>query len=379
MFHSLRFERLDWILFGVTCALFSIGIIVLYGIGITRTPPDFFTLTKQLIAGGIGLVLCMILALADYRSLRTQSLLWYILGALMLVGVLFVGESIRGTRGWYRLGSLTFQPVEIAKLTLIVYLAAFFARHAHARLSWRAFITSAAASAIYLLLILLQPDFGSAMIVATIWFLMAACIGLPRFAWIVIPLLVCSIGWISWNYAFEPYQRDRVLTFLQPDRDPRGTGYHAMQARIAIGSGGWMGKGIGESSQARLRFLPEASTDFAIAIVGEELGFAGMMIVLGLFCVIFWRYLQLAKSAQNDMATLLLMGGGILFLVHLFINMGMNIGLLPVTGIPLPFISAAASSLVAAFINIGLAQSIALRRPISSGEIGSDHTRVQEE
>jgi rod shape determining protein RodA len=294
--------------------------------------------------------------------LRSYGFFIYLFGASLLLLVLLFGHTVRSTQGWFRLGGLSFQPVEIAKVTLVIYLAALFVRSGYERLTWHIFGLGAAATFIYVILILLQPDFGSAMLLLVIWGGLSLFAGLPRRAWIILPVVVLTVGALVWAVGLKPYQRERVLSFLNPQTDTRGANYNALQARIAIGSGGWLGKGIGEGSQARLRFLPEAATDFLFAVLGEELGFVGVSVILGLFLLLLYRCIRLAQEAADDFAALLLIGLGAIVLVQLMVNAGMNLGIMPITGIPLPFISAAASSLVVAYVSIGIAESVAVRR-----------------
>lgn len=355
-------SRLDWKLLWAAIGLSAIGFIALYGIGISQNPPSFFLLYKQLgaVAIGIGLVVCGVLF--DYRQARSLSVLTYLAGAGLLLLVLALGVSVNATRGWFRVGILSFQPVEIAKITLTIYLASFFAKHGRGALTWKTFCLSGIATLFYGLLTLAQPDFGSAMVFFGIWGIMCLFLGLPKHAWVILPTLALLLGGFAWGYALKPYQRDRVFTFLHPERDIRGSGYNAMQARIAIGSGGWFGKGIAEGSQARLRFLPEAATDFLFSVLGEELGFIGIALVLSLVSFIFYRTLRIAAESEHDFGGLILVGlSGGLF-IHVFVNAGMNLGIMPITGIPFPFISAAASSMVASFTTIAFAESAAVRR-----------------
>ena len=360
------FERIDWGILIAASALVAIGLSIIYGIGISHDPIDLFSFYKQLAALAMGVGIALTLTLIDYRHLRSLSVVIYIIGIALLVAVLVFGKTIRGTQGWFVFGGISFQPVEPAKICLTAYLAAFLGRHGHGRLSWSGFLRSAVAVGVYALLIMLQPDFGSTMVILAIWGAMVLFAGLPRFAWLVLPLVMIIGASFTWTVALKPYQKDRVMTFIHPTADVRGTGYNAAQARIAIGSGGWLGKGIGEGSQARLRFLPEAATDFIFAVVGEELGFVGIAVTIILFGWMLTRYLLTALAAGDDFAALLLIGLGASILVHVVENAGMNLGILPITGIPLPFISSAASSLVMAWVNVGLAQSIAVRRRSSS-------------
>ncbi len=367
----LFFERFDWILLIAVLTLTSIGLVIIYGIGVSREPNNLFPFYKQLLALGIGVIAVTTLSFLDYRQLRSLSVICYLAGLVALIGVLFIGREVNGTRGWFGLGPLSFQPVEFAKITLIVYLATFFTRQGHGRLLWRVFAQSAVATFIYVGLVMLQPDFGSAMVMVGIWGLLCLFAGLPKRALIVIPTIALIAGGFLWQFGLRPYQKDRILAFTHPQQvDIRGSGYNAAQARIAIGSGGWLGKGIGEGSQARLRFLPEAGTDFIFAVVGEELGFVGITITIGLFGLVLYRFVQLAQDTGDDFATLLLIGMGSVFFIHLFVNAGMNLGVVPVTGIPLPFVSSAASSLTIGYLMIGLAESVAVRRRFMNGVIG---------
>lgn len=359
-------ERFDWILFTTALTLCAIGLVAIYGIGVSHEPPELFTFHKQLAAGGLGCAIVLGIALIDYRHLRSVSLPLYLFGALMLFLVIFFGHSVRSTQGWFRIGSLSFQPVEIAKIILVVYLSSLFIRFGHGRLTWRTFGLTGAATGLYVFLVMLQPDFGSAMVMIATWGAMCLFIGLPRKAWVILPAIFLVLSTLIWTVGLKPYQKARIETFIHPELDAQGDGYNATQARIAVGSGGFLGKGIGEGSQARLRFLPEAATDFLFAVLGEELGFLGVSMVISLFFLLFYRYVRIAFESENDFATLLLIGLGAIFLVHVLVNAGMNLGIMPITGIPLPFISAAASSIVVAFCSIGVAESIALRRRKSS-------------
>ncbi len=355
-------ERFDWILLAAVLTLTGIGLVALYGIGVSHEPADLFIFYKQMAAGLIGLCLVFSCIALDYRHLRSFSFLLYLGGGLLLTLVLFLGQTVNATQGWFRIGTLSFQPIEIAKVTLVIYLSSLFVSLGHGRLTWRLFGLSGTATLVYVVLTMMQPDFGSAMVLVAIWGALCLFLGLPRRAWIILPLAAITLAASLWGFGLKPYQRDRITNFLNPAYDVRGSGYNAAQARIAIGSGGWFGKGIGEGSQARLRFLPEAATDFIFAVVGEELGFVGVTLCLSLFGLIGYRYIRIAEDSGDDFATLLLVGLSSIFIVHVFINAGMSLGIMPVTGLPMPFISAAASSLAVAFLSIAIAESVAVRR-----------------
>lgn len=342
--------------------LIGVGLVVMYGIGISRPEGDLFLFNKHLVGAGIGMVALITLGLIDYRQFRELTFVAYGVGALLLFGVILFGDTIRGTRGWYTLGGLSFQPVEVGKLCLIIFLASYLSRFTHRKLPWHVIVGSLVATLGYVGLVMLQPDFGSAMVMLALWgaFLLFIGIGWKTTLSIAGVALVTVI--MLWAFILAPYQKDRLLAFLDPSLDVRGAGYNVTQAQIAIGSGGFFGKGIGEGSQARLRFLPEAATDFAFAVIGEELGFLGVAFVLGLFALLFYRLYVAATLAEDDFAALLIFGIGTFFLVHITVNVGMNLGVMPVTGIPLPFLSAASSYLIAAMLALGIVQSVAVRR-----------------
>lgn len=354
------YARYDWSLFLAAVTLTAIGLLAIYGINISRGAADFFQLKKQLFAVALGIVFALGLPFIDYRRIRTLALPVYLGGAIMLGLVLLFGTTARNAGRWFVFGPLSFQPVEIAKVLMAIFLAAYFARHAHKRLTWTAFLGSGVGMAGYVVLVLLQPDFGSAMVLVAIWLAAVIFCGLPRHAWWILFLTVAASSMLVWNFGLRDFQRARISSFVNPAADPYGASYNVQQARIAIGSGGWLGKGIGEGSQARLRFLPEASTDFMFAVLGEELGFVGLSVVLLMFGFMLYRLMKIAMDAEDAFAGVLLVMIAAFIIFHLVINAGMNLGIMPVTGIPLPFLSAAASSVVVMFMTIGLAESIAV-------------------
>lgn len=354
------YSRYDWSLLLATTALAAIGLLAIYGIGVSRGSADFFQFQKQLIAFGVGLAFALALALVDYRHIRTLALPVFLGGAGLLALVLAIGTTSRNAGRWFVFGSLSFQPVELAKVTLVVFLAAFLSGRVHKRLTWGSLALSGVATVLYAALVLLQPDFGSAMVLVAIWGAIVLFCGLPRHAWWTLLVGVTAAAALVWNVGLRPYQQDRIMSFLDPSRDPYGASYNVTQARVAIGSGGWLGKGIGEGSQARLRFLPEASTDFMFAVLGEELGFVGILVLLVLFGFLLYKLIRIGMDAEDAFAGILLVGIASMVAFHLTVNAGMNLGLLPVTGIPLPFVSAAASSLISLFIAVGVAESVAV-------------------
>jgi len=354
------YTRYDWSLLLAATALSAIGLLAIYGINISQST-SLFQFNKQLIGLLVGEAIALSLALVDYRRLRTLAIPIFAAGTAMLVAVLVIGTTTRNAGRWFVVGSLSFQPVELAKIMLAIFLAWYLARYVHKRLTWIPFLGSVVALFLYMGLVLMQPDFGSAMVFVAMWGAVVLFCGLPKHAWWVLLVSLITVSTLLWFFGLRQYQKDRINAFLHPANDPYRTTYNVTQARIAIGSGGWFGKGIGEGSQARLRFLPESSTDFMFAVLGEELGFFGLLVVLGLFGFIIFRYLRIAARAEDPFAGILLVGFSAVILFHVLVNAGMNLGLLPVTGIPLPFASAAASSLISLFITVGIAESIAVQ------------------
>jgi rod shape determining protein RodA len=352
----------DWTLLFAALALTAIGLLAIYGINISQGAVELFQFKKQFVAAGLGIIAVCFLAFVDFRQIRAMALPIYFIGVGVLIASLIFGVKIHGGGRWFQLGALSFQPVEIAKITLAIFLASYLSRYTLKRLSWTAFIGSGLATAVYLGLVLLQPDFGSGMVLVAIWLAAVIFCGLPKHAWWILLVSILSMSVLLWNFALKPYQRDRIRSFIDPSADPRGAAYNVTQAKIAIGSGGWFGKGIGEGSQARLRFLPVASSDFMFAVIGEELGFVGVAVMLILFGLLFYRMIRLAMLAEDAFAGVLLVSLAAFVAFHLAVNAGMNLGISPVTGIPLPFVSAAASSVVVMYLVIGLAESVAAQR-----------------
>lgn len=356
--------RFDWTLLLAVLALTSVGLLAIYGISVARGATELFQFKKQLTAAGLGLVAASVLAFVDYRHIRSLALPIYAVGFLILIASLIFGTTLNGGGRWFILGPLSFQPVEFAKVCFVVFVAQYLGRYVRKRLDWMPFLGSLFALLVYLVPILLQPDFGSGMVVVAAWIAMVLFAGLPKHAWWILTLVAAAMAPLVWMN-LEAYQKDRLLSFVNPDAHPRAA-YNVTQARIAIGSGGIFGKGIGAGSQARLRFLPVATSDFMFAVLGEEIGFVGIFGLLGVFGLLFFRLLRIGSAVPDPFAGLLVVGVVAILATHVAVNAGMNLGLVPVTGIPLPFVSAAASSLITLYLLIGLAESVAVQRRTAS-------------
>jgi rod shape determining protein RodA len=358
-----KFLKLDWVLMIATMLLLGVGLAVLYSISMAT--PDSASLTifwRQVIFAGIGFVAMIFFAATNYQNFKGQSTPIYFLTLSILIVVLIFGRSVRGTAGWIGFGSFHVQPVEIAKLSLIIFLASFISQKKMELGETGRLIASMILSGIMIFLVIKQPDFGSAMVLVGIWIGMTLVSGIStkKIIFIVISGIIISI--VGWFY-LQPYQKDRVLSLVKPGViDPRGSGYNVVQSMIAVGSGGLMGKGIGHGSQSQLNFLPEKHTDFIFASIAEELGLLGSLFVVGLFGVMFYRMRIIAMSAPDNFGFLITIGIMFMFFVQVWENIGMNIGIMPVTGIPLPLLSYGGSSLIVVMSSIGILSSISSRR-----------------
>lgn len=352
------FRKFDWVLPIVVFVLTVIGIAAIYSVDLSRGETLTFFPT-QVIALGIGMIVFFVAASLHVTVYQSVARLVYIAAIGLLVAVLFFGTTVRGTTGWFRLGSLSFQPAEFAKVGLVLFLAWLISRHGR-RFDRPRFVLSTGLIALLPVgLIMLQPDLGSALILLGVWIGLLILSGTKKRYIGGILLFGAALFVLGWFFVFANYQKERVLTFLDPARDPLGTGYNVAQSVIAIGAGKIFGRGLGFGSQSQLHFLPETQTDFIFSVIAEELGFVAVMLVFGLYLLVLWRLLALARACQDDFRTYVVLGIFLIFLIQIVLNIGAAAGLLPVTGIPLPFLSYGGSSLIVNFLLIGIVESIA--------------------
>ena len=332
--------------------------------GIKYNGGDNIFLKKQLFFLVLGIVLMIVVSFFDYRRLKVHPapiILLYIGSILALFLIFILGSKVRGSESWFRIGPFSVEPVEFVKIVMLALFAKFFTlRHAEIyRLSHLAL--SALYVAIPVGLVFLQPDFGSAMLLIFLWIGIMIISGIKKkhltFLFII-GVILLSVMWFGF---FKQYQKDRIASFLNPLNDPYGSGYNIIQARIAIGSGGVFGAGLGHGSQTRLGFLPEAHTDFIFAAIAEEFGLIGVFFIFAGYTFLSWRVLKIASHASNNFAKLFCFGFLVLIFAQFIINVGMNLGLMPVTGITLPFLSYGGSSLISLFLALGVIQSIRSR------------------
>lgn len=355
----------DWPAFLASVVLSLIGLSTIYSVALSQQTGDILNVRKQAIAFALGLVVYFLVANANYRLLRGYAFVAYLMGNALLISVLVLGSTIRGTTGWFSLGLISFQPVEPMKLILAIALAGYMSGRARRSFGLRELLETAAITALPVVLILLQPDLGSASILVMIWGAVVLFAGLPKRYVAALIGLAAILFFVGWQF-FAPYQKARISTFINPSADPLGQGYNVTQAVIAVGAGGWFGRGLGFGSQSQLKFLPESQTDFIFAVIAEELGFVGVLLVLGLWLLIFLRVLHQARRAPDLFASYVLVGLGASLLWQTLVHVGMNLGLLPVTGLGLPLVSYGGSSLVFSWIMLGVVESVA-RASVRSG------------
>lgn len=319
----------------------------------TEVTPYF---SHQLIWIGISFSVFFFLSYIDFRFLKRTDVLVTIFGffSFLLILLFIIGHTSNGAQSWFAIGGFTFQPSDIIKLVVILMLAKYFSRR-HVEIdNFKHIFISGLYAFIPFLLVFLQPDFGSAIIILFIWIGMTLVSGISRkYFFILVGLgLVAFLG--LWLFVFEPYQKDRIINFVNPMTDIRGSGYNVYQSTIAVGSGQIMGKGVGFGTQSRLKFLPEYQTDFIFAAFVEEWGFVGALTLFLLLGLIIWRILHIALLGATNFEILYGVGLAIYFMSHFIVNIGMNIGIMPVTGITLPFMSYGGSHLLTEFIGLGI-------------------------
>lgn len=343
------------------------GLLAIYSLSISSSGEEMNNFQKQLIFLVVGLGVFLFFSLIDYRLWRSYAYFLYGLGVTSLILVLWFGVTIRGTSGWFDLGFFNFQPVEVMKVFLIFALAAYLSKFKNKKINWRGVLGSFLLMITPFLLVLKQPDFGSASVLAVIWVVMLFLAGVDKK--IIIFLLITGVAFfvVGWGTFFQDYQKERIQTFLNPEEDPLGKGYNVIQSMVAIGSGGLTGKGIGHGSQSQLNFLPEKHTDFVFAAVGEESGFLGAFLVLLSFWVLFFRIIKISIEARDYFGRLLAVGVLALFSYQVLVNVGMNLGIVPVAGISLPFLSYGGSFLFVSFALLGLVVNIWKKRKTNRG------------
>ncbi len=355
-------RNLDWWLIGAVLLLMGSGLLL-----IDSATHSFAVSTGKawhVERQGIFMVIALLLAAFslrfDYRILKNYATRLYIANIVLLVAVMVFGISQLGAQRWIQIGSFSFQPSEFAKVFLIICLAAFMEKRIEWLETFRDYLPVFAYILLPFVLVMKQPDLGTSLTFIAILLGMIFVSGF-KFNWFAkLGVLFVAMLPAFWMI-LKDYQKNRIRVFLNPELDPFGSGYHVIQSKIAIGSGGLLGKGWLAGTQSQLNFLPENHTDFIFAVVGEEFGFVGSMFIILLYMIIIWRGITIALNAEDDFGTLLAVGVTSMFMFHIMVNIGMTVGIMPVTGVPLPFLSYGVSSLLTNVMLVAILLNIKLR------------------
>ena len=351
-------RRIDTMLFGCALAIVGVGLVTLFSAADQSVARE----TSQVLSLSFAIVLMWMFANIAPQTLARAAVPLYTVAILMLVGVAMFGVVVNGSRRWLNLGVARFQPSELMKVALPLMLAWYFQKF-EGRIGWRDFVFAAVLIVAPVYLIKRQPDLGTALLIGASGFYVLFLAGL---SWKIIAGLVAlaaAVGPMVWTQMHD-YQRERILTFLDPSRDPLGAGYHSTQASIALGSGGIVGKGWLNGTQTHLDFLPERHTDFIFAVFGEEFGLIGNAVLLLLYLLLIGRAMMITAHASTLFARLLAGAITLMFFTYAFVNMAMVSGILPVVGVPLPLVSYGGTALISLFIGLGILMSVQAHRKL---------------
>lgn len=355
--------NIDWVLVGLVVTICLLGIMNIYSATTPYKIVGAAYYIKQIYWMLGGLTISLLVCSVDYHLLEDLSYWFYGFLILLLVAVLLFGRSSMGAKRWLDLGFVNIQPSELMKLVIIITFARFFNNfHTIGGMTVRDVLFPLGILVLPAALIMKQPDLGTAVLVILIAISMTFYVGL---LWSTILTFVCvtiPMAWIGWSYFLRPYQKNRVLDFLDPERSRLGSGYHIIQSKIAVGSGGLAGKGFIKGTQSQLRFLPEQHTDFAFSVFAEEWGFIGCLLLMVLYLSLILWGLNIARRCNDRFGGLLAVGVTAMLFWHFVINMGMVIGMFPVVGVPMPFFSYGGTSMITSMVGIGLLQNISMRR-----------------
>ena len=345
----------DWSLYLVPLVLAILGIVIIFSVTFQNRP---FVVISQIVYLLLGIGLAIFLSFLDYRVLRGFSFFLYLIVMALLILVFFFGNRTFGANRWIDFGFFQLQPSEIGKLVLLLFLSRFFTEKEE--FNFRDLFLLLAIVGLPMFLILLQPDFGTAIVFLVILIVMLSFSKFPKTILIGIFAAIIIFAPIGWHF-LKQYQKQRVYTFINPAQDPYGSGYNVAQAKITVGSGGLWGEGIGKGTQIQLNFLPVAQSDFIFASTAEALGFIGSSLLILLFIFLIVRIITLARNAKDAFGFYISIGWAFVLLFEVLVNVGMNLGIMPVTGIPLPFVSFGGSAMITNLAAIGILQSIYLR------------------
>ncbi len=348
-----KWTNIDWFLVASVTPLLLAGLLSMKSLG--GAASDYY-FNRQIIWIAVGFMVFFVFSFIDWYFLKNSGVLLLLFAAssILLIFLLIFGAQVRGATSWLRFGLLSFEPAEPIKLFLILILSKYFSRR-HVDISHiKHILVSGFYAAVPALLIFFQPDFGSAIVVFAIWLGMVVVSGINKKHFLLVLLVAVLVFSVSWLFVLKPYQKTRITTFLNPLEDPQGAGYNALQSVIAIGSGGFWGKGMGYGTQSRLEFLPEHQTDFIFAAFAEEWGFVGVIMLFSCFGFLLWRILKNALWGQDNFERFFGLGLSIYLMSHFILHVGMNAGVLPITGLNMPFLSYGGSHLVTIFAGLGI-------------------------
>ncbi|MBI4445382.1 MAG: rod shape-determining protein RodA [Acidobacteria bacterium] len=349
----------DFFLFGTAVVLALLGVLGIFSATIHGGPDNAFL--RQIAWLGVGIATCLIMVSVDYHFLADHAYFFYGAAVLILIAILFYGTEINGSKSWLILGGLRVQPSEFVKVIVVLALANFLARLNEDYLKRHHLLILSLITLLPVVLIILQGDLGTALMYFPILLGMLAVAGLKVRLTAVVLLVTLCVAPAGWFFLKE-YQRERILATINPDMDPQGIGYQTRQSQIAIGSGGFLGKGLGRASQSQLGFVPEIHTDFIFTLLAEEKGFLGASIVLVLYLLLLMRLVRIAETARDRTGIFIVSGIACLLFFHALVNVGMTVGVFPPIGIPLPLLSYGGSSTIMTFAALGLALNVHCRR-----------------
>lgn len=357
------FANIDLTLIGLVVVICLLGILNIYSATTSYKVIGEPYYLKQLYWMSFGMFISLAVCSIDYHLLEDFSYWMYGFLVLLLLVVLVFGRTSMGATRWLKVGPISIQPSEPMKIVIIITFARYFTRfHSDGGMTVRDMLIPLGILAVPALLIMKQPDLGTAILVILIAMSMTVYIGLRWSTILSFILVTIPVAWLAWAKFLRPYQKNRVLDFLNPERSRLGSGYHIIQSKIAVGSGGLLGKGFIKGTQSQLRFLPEQHTDFAFSVFAEEWGFLGCLVLMLLFLSLVLWGLNIARRCNDRFGSMLAVGVTAMLFWHTVINMGMVIGLFPVVGVPLPFFSYGGTSMITSMVGIGMLQNISMRR-----------------
>ncbi len=369
MINFFKLKSFDQTLFVLTFLLVVIGLVLQYSLSLSNPSVNFFS--KQCIFAIIGFLFFWAIFFIDFRFIKATAFLIYLLSILLLGAVLIFGKYLRGTRGWLDFGFFNFQPAELAKLAAIIILAKFW-QVARSSIKPRHLFFSFLLILPLFLLIIKQPDLGSALTIILIWLGVVFLVDSNKKHLLSLLLIIILVSTFSWFFLLKDFQKDRISIYLNPARDPLKRGYQISQSIIAVGSGQFFGRGFGLGPQSQLKFLPDSETDFAFAVLAEEFGLLGCLLLLGIYSLLLLRLMRIARHVYGNFSLVLICGVTIYLFFQMIINVGMNIGLAPIIGLPLPLVSYGGSSLVLTLISLGLVESVLGHQPFARAQTIED-------